>query len=75
MELEEDRDQLLQANYGGEWRKRMPLAEAVLALGPVPIEGEDRSYSDYVVRAEKAPGGAGCPQCQQGSVRLWFMAC
>ena len=33
--------------------------EAVLAVGPVPVDGEDRSYGDYVVRAEKAPNARG----------------
>jgi len=42
----------------GRWLRTLD-PEAVLALGPVPIEGEDRSYSDYVVRAEKAPNARG----------------
>ena len=33
--------------------------QATLAVGPVPVEGEDRSYGDYVVRAEKAPNARG----------------
>ena len=34
-------------------------AEVVFGIGPVPVDGEDRSYGDYVVRAEKAPNARG----------------
>ena len=34
-------------------------AEVVFGIGPVPIDGEDRSYGEYVVRAEKAPNARG----------------
>ena len=34
-------------------------ADVVFGIGPVPIDGEDRSYGDYVVRAEKAPNARG----------------
>ena len=33
--------------------------EAVVGVGPVPVDGEDRTYGDYVVRAEKAPNARG----------------
>ncbi len=33
--------------------------EAVFGVGPVPVEGEDRAYGEYVVRAEKAPNARG----------------
>ena len=34
-------------------------ADVVFGIGPVPIDGEDRSYGEYVVRAEKAPNARG----------------
>jgi NADH-quinone oxidoreductase subunit G len=34
-------------------------ADVVFGVGPVPVDGEDRSYVDYVVRAEKAPNARG----------------
>ena len=34
-------------------------AEVVFGIGPVPVDGEDRSYGEYVVRAEKAPNARG----------------
>ncbi|NCF38682.1 MAG: 2Fe-2S iron-sulfur cluster binding domain-containing protein [Planctomycetia bacterium] len=34
-------------------------ADVVFGVGPVPVDGEDRSYGDYVVRAEKAPNARG----------------
>ena len=34
-------------------------ADVVFGVGPVPIDGEDRSYGEYVVRAEKAPNARG----------------
>ncbi len=33
--------------------------DAVFGLGPVPVDGEDREYSGFVVRAEKAPNARG----------------
>jgi NADH-quinone oxidoreductase subunit G len=31
----------------------------VFGLGPVPVDGEDREYSGFIVRAEKAPNARG----------------
>ena len=42
----------------GRWVRTLD-PEAILGVGPIPIEGEDRTYSDYVVRAEKAPNARG----------------
>jgi NADH-quinone oxidoreductase subunit G len=42
----------------GRWVRTLD-PEAVLGVGPIPVEGEDRMYSDYVVRAEKAPNARG----------------
>jgi NADH-quinone oxidoreductase subunit G len=54
---------------------RMHDPKAVLAVGPVPVDGEDRSYGEYVVRAEKAPNArgvrrvlAGVMDCEEESV-------
>ena len=33
--------------------------DVVFGLGPVPVDGEDREYSGFVVRAEKAPNARG----------------
>ena len=41
-------------------------AEVVFGIGPVPIDGEDRSYGDYVVRAEKAPNARGVRRVLSG---------
>ena len=42
----------------GRWVRSLD-PNAVLAIGPVPVEGEDRAYGEYVVRAEKAPNARG----------------
>ena len=63
----------------GQWIVELD-PDAVLAVGPVPVEGEDRTYGGgYTVRAEKCPNSRGVRRalkllCRKGQKVLAYEA-
>lgn len=63
----------------GQWIKALD-PQAVLAVGPVPMEGEDRTYGGgYTVRSQKCPNSRGVRRalelvCDQGQKVLAYDA-